>query len=251
MRPSSSSMRSPPISRASFWISWATARLVRTVIAWAGIVLAIAASAAGSLSMRLGGGAVRVMSVFERDRKLLEYLHGLGIRPGAQLKVVGKNYDQTMTLRVDRKPVQLGGRGTRKYGWRRVEVNVMNWTATAAILLALGSLHRRVSVRTDYKVGWILTRPASMKRPCSTISFTPWECWQCRCSSARDLISESAGNWTGWLLLAGIVLFSGSLYVLAITESESLGADHALRRRFVYRSLGRTGGLRATVTKPH
>src|SRR5437762_13125475 len=56
-----------------------------------------------------GGGAVRVMSVFERDRKLLEYLNGLGIRPGAQLKVVTKNYDQTMTLRVERKPVQLGG----------------------------------------------------------------------------------------------------------------------------------------------
>ena len=60
------------------------------------------------------GGAVRVMSVFERDRKLLEYLNGLGIRPGAQLKVVGKNYDQTMTLRVDRKPVQLGGAAASK-----------------------------------------------------------------------------------------------------------------------------------------
>src|SRR6476646_3746550 len=38
------------------------------------------------------------------------------------------------------------------------------------------------------------------------------------------LISESAGNWTGWLLLAGIVLFSGSLYVLAITGERTLGA---------------------------
>ena len=61
-----------------------------------------------------GGGEVRVMSVFERDRKLLEYLNGLGIRPGAQLRVVGKNYDQTMTLRVDRKPVQLGGAAAAK-----------------------------------------------------------------------------------------------------------------------------------------
>lgn len=59
-------------------------------------------------------GAVRVMSVFERDRKLLEYLHGLGIRPGAELKVVGKNYDQTMSLRVDRRPVQLGGAAAAK-----------------------------------------------------------------------------------------------------------------------------------------
>ena len=38
------------------------------------------------------------------------------------------------------------------------------------------------------------------------------------------LISKSAGNWTGWLLLAGIVLFSGSLYMLAITGVRTLGA---------------------------
>lgn len=38
------------------------------------------------------------------------------------------------------------------------------------------------------------------------------------------LISKAAGNWTGWLLLAGIVLFSGSLYLLAITGVRTLGA---------------------------
>ena len=38
------------------------------------------------------------------------------------------------------------------------------------------------------------------------------------------LISKSAGNWAGGLLLAGIVLFSGSLYVLAITGVRTLGA---------------------------
>jgi uncharacterized membrane protein YgdD (TMEM256/DUF423 family) len=38
------------------------------------------------------------------------------------------------------------------------------------------------------------------------------------------LISQSAGNWIGWLLLAGIVLFSGSLYMLAITGIRTLGA---------------------------
>ena len=38
------------------------------------------------------------------------------------------------------------------------------------------------------------------------------------------LISKSAGTWTGWLLLAGIVLFSGSLYALAITGVRTLGA---------------------------
>src|SRR4029077_5212136 len=38
------------------------------------------------------------------------------------------------------------------------------------------------------------------------------------------LITRSAGNWAGWLLLAGIVLFSGSLYALAITGVRTLGA---------------------------
>lgn len=38
------------------------------------------------------------------------------------------------------------------------------------------------------------------------------------------LVSETAGNWTGWLLFAGIVLFSGSLYLLAITGTRILGA---------------------------
>ena len=49
-----------------------------------------------------------VMSVFERDRRLLEYLHGLGIHPGAVVCVMASNYDDTLTLRVAGKPVQLG-----------------------------------------------------------------------------------------------------------------------------------------------
>lgn len=53
-------------------------------------------------------GTVQVASVFERDRQLLEYLEGLGIRPGAQLKMLTRNYDETVSLQVDRKPVQLG-----------------------------------------------------------------------------------------------------------------------------------------------
>jgi uncharacterized membrane protein YgdD (TMEM256/DUF423 family) len=38
------------------------------------------------------------------------------------------------------------------------------------------------------------------------------------------LVSAGAGRWAEWLLLAGIVLFSGSLYVLAITGVPTLGA---------------------------
>ena len=53
-------------------------------------------------------GLAVVMSVFERDRTLLEYLNGLGIHPGAALTVVARNCDETLTLRVDGRAVQLG-----------------------------------------------------------------------------------------------------------------------------------------------
>jgi DtxR family Mn-dependent transcriptional regulator len=56
----------------------------------------------------IAAGRARVTSVFERDRQLLEYLNGLGIRPGASLRMIARNYDETLTLRVGRKPVQLG-----------------------------------------------------------------------------------------------------------------------------------------------
>jgi DtxR family Mn-dependent transcriptional regulator len=49
-----------------------------------------------------------VMSVFERDRRLLEYLNGLGIHPGAIVRMMASNYDDTLTLRIAGKPVQLG-----------------------------------------------------------------------------------------------------------------------------------------------
>lgn len=50
------------------------------------------------------GERVSVVSVFERDRKLLEYLDGLGIRPGVQLEV--------LSLRDDLE-VRAGGRKVR------------------------------------------------------------------------------------------------------------------------------------------
>ena len=49
-----------------------------------------------------------VVSVFERDRRLLEYLNGLGIHPGAVVRMLASNYDDTLTLKIAGKPVQLG-----------------------------------------------------------------------------------------------------------------------------------------------
>ena len=49
-----------------------------------------------------------VISVFERDRRLLEYLHGLGIQPGAVVRMLASNYDETLTLHIAGRAVQLG-----------------------------------------------------------------------------------------------------------------------------------------------
>jgi DtxR family Mn-dependent transcriptional regulator len=52
--------------------------------------------------------SVEVMSVFERDRPLLEYLDGLAVRPGSVLEVLSHNVDATVSLRIVGKPVHLG-----------------------------------------------------------------------------------------------------------------------------------------------
>jgi len=57
---------------------------------------------------------VAVTSVYERDRKLLEYLEGLGVRPGSNVSVESRNADDTLTLRVDGHRVQLGRSAAQK-----------------------------------------------------------------------------------------------------------------------------------------
>jgi DtxR family transcriptional regulator, Mn-dependent transcriptional regulator len=60
------------------------------------------------------GATSRVMSVFERDRSLLEYLDALGIRPSAELEMLTRNYDDTLTLKIAGKSVQLGAAAASK-----------------------------------------------------------------------------------------------------------------------------------------
>jgi DtxR family Mn-dependent transcriptional regulator len=57
---------------------------------------------------------VAVASVYERDRQLLEYLEGLGVRPGSTVAVESLNYDDTLTLRVNGRSVQLGRAAAQK-----------------------------------------------------------------------------------------------------------------------------------------
>ncbi|WP_421382198.1 DUF423 domain-containing protein [Bacillus salacetis] len=41
---------------------------------------------------------------------------------------------------------------------------------------------------------------------------------------AGNIAASSLLNWSGWLMLIGIILFSGSLYVLSLTGIKVLGA---------------------------
>jgi len=60
------------------------------------------------LSEAEAGSKYRVCSVYERDRKLLEFLEERGIRPGTRLKVESQNYDGTANLKVEGKHIALG-----------------------------------------------------------------------------------------------------------------------------------------------
>jgi DtxR family transcriptional regulator, iron-dependent repressor len=68
----------------------------------------------GQLWEAAPGSLVRVDSMHERDRKLLEYFDQLGIRPGIQIQVSRKNYDGTLTLRLGRRSISLGESAAKK-----------------------------------------------------------------------------------------------------------------------------------------
>ena len=55
------------------------------------------------------GHGYLVDSIYERDRALMEFLNGRGIRPGARVKVLARSYDQTLSLATPAGKVSLGG----------------------------------------------------------------------------------------------------------------------------------------------
>jgi DtxR family Mn-dependent transcriptional regulator len=54
------------------------------------------------------GKKYQVKSVYERDRKLLEFFDQEGIRPGTVVSLESRNYDGTVTLTVGKSQVRLG-----------------------------------------------------------------------------------------------------------------------------------------------
>ena len=66
------------------------------------------------LSEAPSGQSYAVQSVYERDRKLLEFLEHKGIRPGTHLHVRAQNYDGTLSLAIEKRNVELGGLAAAK-----------------------------------------------------------------------------------------------------------------------------------------
>jgi uncharacterized membrane protein YgdD (TMEM256/DUF423 family) len=99
----------------------------------------------------------------------------------------------------------------------------MNWTAAAAILLALAvsigafGAHGLQSRLDPYSLGVYEKGVFYHFIHALGMLAVPLLLHAGR-------ISQAAATWTGWLLLAGIVLFSGSLYLLAITGVRTWGA---------------------------
>jgi DtxR family Mn-dependent transcriptional regulator len=60
------------------------------------------------LSEARAGGQYQVASVYERDRKLLDFFEQEGIRPGTHLAVEARHYDGTISVEIAGKTTRLG-----------------------------------------------------------------------------------------------------------------------------------------------
>ena len=71
------------------------------------------------LAEAVEGSTYSIESLYERDARLLSYLHKLGIGPGVTLRVVERNYDDTLQIVTDGKNTVLGTAAAEKI-WVRL-----------------------------------------------------------------------------------------------------------------------------------
>jgi uncharacterized membrane protein YgdD (TMEM256/DUF423 family) len=97
-------------------------------------------------------------------------------------------------------------------------IEMANWTAVAAVLLALAvalgafGAHGLRGKIDDYSMG--IWERAVLYHFLHALGLL-----------IVSIMPRPAGiNWPAWLLLCGVVLFSGSLYVLAVSGVRTLGA---------------------------
>src|SRR5580765_5838121 len=61
-----------------------------------------------------------VVCVYEKDARFLQFLDELHLHPGTQVSVVKREYDETLTLRVDGRTLHLGKPATSRIWVRRL-----------------------------------------------------------------------------------------------------------------------------------
>ena len=66
------------------------------------------------------GKSVEVLCVYEKDGQFLEFLENLELRPGTQVEVKKREYDETMTLRARGRTTHLGKPATSRIWVRRL-----------------------------------------------------------------------------------------------------------------------------------
>lgn len=77
------------------------------------------------LSEASAGMSYKVVSLHERDPKLLIFLHDIGIGPSQKVKVLAQNYDQTVSIELPVGRMVLG-RPAAEAVWLRPEENPVN-----------------------------------------------------------------------------------------------------------------------------
>jgi DtxR family transcriptional regulator, Mn-dependent transcriptional regulator len=60
------------------------------------------------------GRGYAVSGIYERDRNLLEFLEARGIRPGAKLSLLERNYDKTLSIKTGARGIVLGRSAAEK-----------------------------------------------------------------------------------------------------------------------------------------
>jgi DtxR family transcriptional regulator, Mn-dependent transcriptional regulator len=73
------------------------------------------------LSELRAGDSAEIVAVYEKDRRFLEFLENLHLRPSTRLEVSKREYDETMTLRANNKTLHLGKPATSRIWVRRLD----------------------------------------------------------------------------------------------------------------------------------
>jgi DtxR family Mn-dependent transcriptional regulator len=66
------------------------------------------------------GDRIEVLRVWEKDPRFLDFVAGMDLRPRARARVVGRAYDETITLEVNGRRVHLGKPATSRIWVRRL-----------------------------------------------------------------------------------------------------------------------------------